>query len=73
MISKGVFLHPHISPPIIITEPALSRTFFLTSPTIVVLGAAPPPKNVERVILEYVDCKKGTIFLGNNLIIAKFP
>jgi hypothetical protein len=22
----------------------------------------PPPKNVECVILEYVDCKKGTIF-----------
>jgi hypothetical protein len=22
----------------------------------------PPPKNVERVILEYVDCKKDTIF-----------
>jgi hypothetical protein len=27
------------------------------------METAPPPKNVERVINEYVDCKKGTIFL----------
>ncbi len=26
-------------------------------------GVAPPPKNVERNILEYVDRKKGTIIL----------
>jgi hypothetical protein len=25
-------------------------------------SVAPPPKNVERVILEYVDCKKGAFF-----------
>jgi hypothetical protein len=25
---------------------------------------APPPKNVERVISEYVDCKKVTIFFN---------
>ncbi len=34
---------------------------------------APPPKNVEPIIMEYVDCKKGTFFSANNLLIAKFP
>jgi hypothetical protein len=28
------------------------------------IPTAPPPKNVERVILEYVDCKNVTIFLS---------
>ncbi len=37
------------------------------------LHNAPPPKNVECDISEYVDCKKGTFFFANNLLIAKFP
>ncbi len=28
------------------------------------LATTPPPKNVEHVILEYVDCKKGAFFLS---------
>jgi hypothetical protein len=28
------------------------------------VGTPPPPKNVEQNILEYVDCKNGTIFLS---------
>jgi hypothetical protein len=27
-------------------------------------GGAPPPQNVERYILEYVDCKKGKFILN---------
>jgi hypothetical protein len=28
------------------------------------LVVTPPPKNVDQNILEYLDCKKGTIFLS---------
>ena len=28
---------------------------------VVLVPRPPPPKNVEQVIYEYVDCKKGTI------------
>jgi hypothetical protein len=35
---------------------------------------APPPKNVERLIQYYVDCKNGPKFFeANNLLITKFP
>jgi hypothetical protein len=34
---------------------------------------APPPKNVEQDIYEYVDCKNNYNFYANNLLIAKFP
>jgi hypothetical protein len=37
------------------------------------MAMAPPPKNVERDISEYVDCKKGTFFLASYLLTAKFP
>ncbi len=38
------------------------------------LSISPPPKNVERLIQYYVDCKNGPkTFTANNLLIAKFP
>jgi hypothetical protein len=54
-------------------EKPYEKRYLPIVPTNHIVPPPPPPKNVECVISEYVDCKKGTIFLANNLLIAKFP
>ncbi len=47
---------------VLVCDSKSKLAFEATTQADTMVCGAPPPKNVERVISEYVDCKKGTIF-----------